>query len=232
MPPYKNIEEKLNYRFKDPQLLQLALTHRSYWNEHQALVSSYNERLEFLGDSVLGLVVAQYLYRNYPQKDEGILSSIRAQLVNASACIEYIQQLKLEEDLLLGKGEVQNKGKGRESILANLFEALMAAIYLDQGLEAATHFFISHFKYHLDRVLSTPLRNCKGEFQDYIQKYFHKTPFYEVMEERGPSHQKEFVIRVRVGDEVWGQGRGSSKKEAQMAAAKEALQKLEEEGKI
>jgi ribonuclease-3 len=225
------IEKKLNITFQNHSLLLLAFVHRSFWNENQEFVSSHNERLEFLGDSVLGLLIADYLYRQHPELDEGILSKLRSQLVDAPACAQYIQHLGISEYLLLGKGEQMNKGKGRDSILADLFEAIVGALYLDQGLEAARTFFFSHFKDDVDRLIASPQRNWKAELQDWAQKNFQETPRYEVMEESGPAHQRIFRVAVWVQSEKKGEGTGSSKKEAQTHAAQDALLQIEKKNR-
>ncbi len=225
--PTKAVEKKLQLAFRDPSLLQLAFVHRSFWNENKAHVSDHNERLEFLGDSVLGLIVAGHLFQNHPTVDEGFLSKLRSQLVDAPACAQYILQLDIGEFLLLGKGEKMNRGKGRESIMADLFEALIGALYLDQGFEAARHFFLAHFEENMEKLVASPQRNWKAELQDWTQKNFQQTPLYEVLEEFGPAHKKKFRVAVWVLEEKKGEGLGTSKKEAQFQAAKDALLKIE-----
>ncbi len=222
------IEAKLSLTFHDRSLLQLAFIHRSFWNEHRDQISSHNERLEFLGDSVLGLIIAEYLYNTYPQLDEGDLSSLRAKIVDAPTCALFVQKLDVHSYLLLGKGEKMNAGKGRESILADLLEALIGALFLDQGIEVAKKFYLSHFKEHIDKMVATPPRNWKAELQDYAQKKYQQTPLYEVLEESGPSHQKKFRVSVKIRDVKVGEGEGLSKKEAQTQAAQSALLKLQE----
>lgn len=217
------IEEKLKLSFLNKDLLQLAFVHRSFWNENQALFPHHNERLEFLGDSVLGLIVAHHLYQNYPHLDEGALSTLRSQLVDAPACIHYVRQLEIDKYLLLGKGEQANQGKGRDSILADLFEALMGAIYLDAGFERAEQFFLAHFQTEVNKVISQPQRNWKAELQDYAQKNFQHPPVYEVISEEGPAHSKIFRVIVWIKGEKIGVGMGSSKKEAQANAARDAM---------
>lgn len=220
------IEGKLGYHFRQLDYLTLAFVHRSYWNEHQGLVKDHNERLEFLGDSVLGLVTAEYLYCHLPETPEGVLSDLRSRLVEASSCVVYVQKLGITEYLLLGRGEKMNTGKGRESILADLFEALMGAIYLDGGYEAAKMFFFRHFQKETEKILGNPTHNWKAELQDFAQKKFQKTPVYEVIEESGPSHQKNFRIAVFINEQKVGEGSGGSKKEAQQQAAADALARL------
>ena len=223
------VEAKLSRVFYDKKYLLLAFTHRSFWNEHRERIPDHNERLEFLGDSVLGLLIADYLFTHHPNLDEGSLSTLRSQLVDAPACASYVQKLDIEEFLLLGKGEQMNRGKGRESILADLFEALVGALYLDQGLEGVRTFFFFHFHQDVTRMVAKPHRNWKAELQDYAQKHYQQTPSYVVLDESGPAHKKVFQIAVWVNDKKWGAGEGSSKKEGQTEAAKNAMLNLEKE---
>ncbi len=220
----KDIEKKLSYNFKDPSLLKLAFTHRSYCNEHLELELVHNERLEFLGDSVLGLIVADHLYSSYPEKDEGELSTLRSQLVDASACASYLKQLDIEAYLQLGKGESLNQGKGRQSLLSDLFEALIGAIYLDSGLMSAKRFFFHHFSSVVDQTVIEPQHNWKAELQDYAQKNYQETPIYKLLEESGLDHERLFRMGVFIGEKMVGEGSGFSKKEAQIEAAKNALE--------
>lgn len=224
----ETIERRLNVVFQNRSLLLLAFVHRSFWNENQHLVSGHNERLEFLGDSVLGLLVSEYLFQQHPELDEGDLSKIRSQLVDAPACAQYVHALGIENYLLLGRGEQMNRGKGRESIMADLFEALIGALYLDQDLDAVRSFFLTHFKDEIDKQIAKPHRNWKAEMQDWAQKNYQETPLYQVLDESGPAHQKHFRIGVWVKGEKWGEGVGSSKKEAQTNAAQDALLRIEE----
>jgi len=217
------IEAKIGYTFKDKSLLALAFVHRSFVNEHRELTHQHNERMEFLGDSVLGLMVADYLYRHLPNTPEGDLSYLRSRLVEASSCITYVQILQLEPFLLLGKGEKMNDGRGRDSILSDLFEAIIGAIYLDGGLEPAKTFLFKNFSEEIDAILKTPLRNWKAVLQDFSQKKFQKAPVYQVLSETGPDHSKVFQVSVYINNEIVGSGQGASKKEAQQAAAGNAL---------
>ncbi len=216
------IESKLGYTFKDRQLLALAFVHRSFVNENKE-VGNHNERLEFLGDSILGMLIADYLYRYLPSTDEGELSVLRSRLVEASSCYDYVQKYELGKYLLLGKGEKMNDGRGRESILADLFEAIIGAIYLDGGLEAAKRFLFKNFSYEIDAILKTPIRNYKALLQDHCQKNYQQTPTYKVLSEEGPDHSKIFKICVVVNNQEIGYGQGASKKEAQQEAAGDAL---------
>lgn len=222
----EEIEYKINYFFKNKELIFLAFIHSSFWNENRDSIESCNERLEFLGDSVLGLIVAEFLYSRFPHVSEGKLSDLRAAIVDAQACAQFAKKLQLEQYLLLGKGEQMNGGKGRESIVADLFEALIGAIYLDSGFTSARDFFFRNFHKEVEGIISTPARNWKAELQEYVQKRYAEPPIYEVLREWGPPHQKNFHIAVFVNKEKKGEGAGGSKKLAQQQAACDALSKL------
>lgn len=222
-----DIEERLHYTFKDKRLLVLAFVHRSYFNEHRDVLEQHNERLEFLGDSVLGLVISEYLYKHLPAEPEGSLSHLRSHMVEAKNCAEMLAKLQVAEFVLLGKGERMNDGRGRETILADLFEALIGAIYLDGGISAAKDFFFRHFSHQLDEHLKKPLRNWKAELQDYSQKKYQKPPTYKILKESGPDHSKVFHVTACIDEKDVGEGIGASKKEAEQAAAEDALKKLE-----
>lgn len=220
------IEERIHYTFSDRKLLMLAFVHRSFFNEHRDLVFEHNERLEFLGDSVLGLIVSEHLYSKLPKEAEGQLSLLRSQIVEASSCAQMLQKLSVSEFILLGKGESMNDGRGRETILSDLFEALIGAIYLDGGFIEAKRFFFTHFEKDLQLRLETPSRNWKAELQDYSQKKYQKPPVYKVLKESGPDHSKMFHVGACIDERDVGQGVGSSKKEAAQEAARDALAKL------
>lgn len=219
------IETKLNYKFNDRKYLALAFVHRSFVNENRE-VKENNERLEFLGDSILGLMIAEYLYRYLPNTPEGELSFLRSRLVEASSCVQYLHKLSVEEFILLGKGEQRNGGRGRESILSDLFEAIIGAVYLDGGLEAAKRFLFRNFSTEIQDILKTPLRNWKALLQDWCQKKYQQTPVYKVISESGPDHRKSFRISVLVNNQEVGFGSGPSKKVAQQAAAEDSITKL------
>ena len=223
-----NIENKINYSFKDKHLLILAFVHRSFINENRLITANHNERLEFLGDSILGFLIAQYLYESLPSTPEGELSSLRSRLVEAIACTQYVNQMQIEEYLFLGKGERRNNGRGRESILADLFEAIIGAIYLDGGYSAAKNFLFNNFSSEIEKIIKKPLKNWKALLQDYTQKKYHHTPEYQVISESGPDHSKIFLISVNIADKELGRGEGVSKKEAQQAAAENAFNSVEE----
>ncbi len=224
------VEAKLGYTFQDRSYLALAFVHRSYVNESRN-IRTHNERLEFLGDSVLGLLIADYLYRYLPSTPEGELSYLRSRLVEASSCAHFLQKLDVEQYILLGKGERMNDGRGRDSITADLFEAIIGAIFLDGGLEAAKAFIFKNFSEDIAGILKTPLSNWKALLQDYCQRHYQKTPVYRIVEESGPDHSKVFKVGAIINGEEMGVGEGSSKKEAQQSAAEAALLRLESEDK-
>jgi len=220
------IERCIGYTFASKKLLAQAFVHRSYFNEQREGVEEHNERLEFLGDAVFGVLVSDYLYQNLPSHAEGQLSHTRSYVVEAASCARYVQKLGLAEFVLLGKGERMNEGRGRETILADLFEALIGAIYLDGGLAAAKTFFFTNFQEEMTLALKEPLRNWKAELQDYSQKKFQKPPIYKVLQEMGPDHGKVFCVGIYLNDIESGKGTGSSKKQAEQAAAAEAALRL------
>ncbi len=221
------IQKKISYTFLNPNLLILAFIHRSYAHEHRETIKENNERLEFLGDAVLNLVVSEFLYANLPKEDEGMLSKFRSKIVEAPSCEQYLLNLKLESFVMLGKGEKENV-LGRPSIYAQVFESLLGAVFLDGGFEKAKIFLMHHFEKHFLKVLSMPLRNFKAELQDFTQKKWGQVPIYQVLKEVGPEHQKSFHIVVLVQNKEVGSGSGKSKKEAEQNAACDALNKLEE----
>lgn len=228
-PQVTEIEAKIGYHFTKPELLTLAFIHPSYWNEHREEVPGHNERLEFLGDSVLGFMVAEYLYQQLPETPEGILSDLRAQIVEAVSCALYVKKLDVGSYILLGRGEKMNIGKGRETIFADFFEALIGAIYLDSGYKRAKEFFFHNFTEEIKQIMTTPSHNWKAELQEYAQKTFQVTPEYRVVAESGPSHEKMFHVAVFIGEKEMGEGEGSSKKEAQARAAQHAMRKIRED---
>jgi ribonuclease-3 len=219
------IEEKLGFVFSNKEILVQAFIHRSIVNEFREKALQHNERLEFLGDSVLGLVIADYLYHRLPAHPEGLLSQLRSRLVDATSCAQYLQKLVLAEHILLGKGEVMTEGRTKPSILADVFEALLGAIYLDGGLTTVKSFLLCHFEPEFEAAIGSPPRNYKAELQDLSQKQFQKTPVYKVVQESGPDHAKMFHVMVLVGDKEMGIGIGASKKEAEQRAAFDAISK-------
>lgn len=219
------VEGKLEYRFSDFSQLILAFTHRSFVNENRRVAEEHNERLEFLGDAILGFLISDFLYTHFPKEDEGRLSEQKARLVDATACITYMQKLDISSYVLMGKGEQTNEGKARDSILADVFEALIGAIYLDGGLEKTKDFFFRHFHQEVHQLLERPIENWKAELQDLVQKLYHVQPEYVLTREEGPDHSKIFYIVVRVDGREIGEGSGCTKKMAQQAAAQNALTK-------
>ena len=217
-----SIEEVLGYWFTDKERLREALTHKSYSSESS--FSKHNERLEFLGDSVLGLVVSCYLFKRYPAEDEGYLSKIKSALVSRPSLAKWAAAMGLGEHLLLGVGENLTGGKMRASILSNALEALIGAIYMDGGLAPAEKFITAWLSTQTAELLET---DHKSALQERIQKRHKTPPEYEVMDTQGPEHDKIFTIRVRIGKKVLGMGYGRNKKEAEQSAAECALEYLE-----
>jgi len=212
--------------FKNPDLLARALTHRSYLNEHPELPNEDNERLEFLGDAVLDFVVAQWLYRRFPDLAEGRLTSIRAALVRTGKLGEFANQLALGDHLRMGKGESESGGRARQSLLADAFEALIGALYLDQGLRAVQQLLNPLLKSEIERILAEQTdRDGKSMLQEATQAKWNITPHYRTINESGPDHAKWFTVAVYMGKEELGRGEGSSKQLAAQAAAADALKK-------
>ena len=221
----KDLEAAIGYRFHNISLLQNALTHSSFANEryHNSLMS--NERLEFLGDSVLGMVVADYLYRNFPDRPEGELTRMRADMVCERALAEVANRLALGQHLMLGHGEERFGGRNRDSILADAVESVIAASYIDGGMEAAVGFIR---KFILCDVPAERLRNAdyKTALQELVQQKKNQSLSYVLVGEYGPDHDKKFIVEVSLNDEVVGCGSGSSKKRAEQEAARAAIIKL------
>lgn len=216
----QELEKKINYEFKDKSLLTTALTHSSYANEKGGVL--YNERLEFLGDSVLGIITAEYLFTNHKDFPEGELTKVRAALVCEKALYSFAKEIDLGEYLLLGKGEMRTGGKNRPSILADAFEALIAAIYLDGGMEQAKK-FVLHFIIGAQEQAIEINTDYKTKLQEIIQKNPEERIEYAVLGETGPDHDKRFIVAVKLNSNVIGKGEGRSKKKAEQLAAKEAL---------
>lgn len=227
--PYQDwAREKLGFEFKEIQLLITALTHRSYVNEHKKSVSEHNERLEFLGDAVLELVVTDYLFHNYTEQ-EGILTSWRAALVRTESIGEAGSLLGYEPLVRMSRGEKQGGERARQQILANAFEAVTGAIYLERGYKDAAEFIHKHIISKLDTILeSGSWRDAKSHLQEVSQRIDGMTPQYRVINEEGPDHDKVFTLGVYVGDKLMGQGIGPSKQVAQQQAAQAALDKYSE----
>lgn len=222
---FKTFEEGLGITFNDGELLRQAFTHRSYLNEHRGEVSTHNERLEFLGDAVLELIVTHFLYNQFPDKPEGDLTAYRAALVNAVTLSEVAGKIGMNEYLLLSKGEAKDTGRARGILLANAIEALIGAIYLDQGYEAAKQFIEKNLFPKMDEIITKKLwRDPKSTLQEKVQELEGATPHYSVVRETGPDHDKQFIVGVYMKDNLLAQGAGKSKQEAEQDAARNALE--------
>ena len=221
---FSKFEEKIGVNFKDKNLLRQAFTHRSYLNENPSLALEQNERLEFLGDAVLELAITEYLYKEYPKKTEGEMTALRAALVNAVALSEVANNLNIGDFLLLSKGEAKSLGKARQYILANAFEALIGAIYLNGGYEETFDFLEKNLFGKIEEVIEKKLWiDAKRLFQEKAQELESVTPAYKVLAESGPDHEKVFTMGVFLGDELITDGYGASKQEAEQDAARKAL---------
>ncbi len=220
----KELEENLGYHFRDPKLLAHAMTHSSYANEHRASGVTSNERLEFLGDSVLGMVVAEYLFHEHPDMPEGELTRARAALVCEDSLYEVALALDLGRHLRLGRGEDAGGGRDRPSILADATEATLAAVYLDGGLDAVRR-IIGDFILNKEREKSVD-RDYKTSLQELVQRSPGQSVTYRLVNELGPDHARVFVMEASVDGEVVGRGRGRTKKEAEQLSARAALEKL------
>ncbi len=223
---FKKLEKKIGVEFEDKNLLIQAFCHRSYLNENPDFSLGQNERLEFLGDAVLELVVTNYLYSRYPEKSEGELTTWRAALVNTKELASIAESLGFHDYLLLSKGESREMGKARMCILADTFEALTGAIYLDRGYSVAQSFVEKFLVSDLPRIIKLGLfRDPKSHLQEVVQEEVGVTPVYNVLEEAGPDHQRRFTVGAYTNSKLIGQGEGGSKKEAEEEAAKQALEK-------
>lgn len=225
MENLEQLEKNIEVIFKNKDLLLTALTHRSYLNENPKWRLDHNERLEFLGDAVLELIVTEYLYANYPNP-EGELTSWRAALVNAIILSEITKKFDLNSFMLLSRGEAKDTGRARQYILANAIEALIGAIYLDQGYEVAKRFIDKFIIVELPAILKQgAYKDYKSSFQEEAQDKAGITPTYEVIREWGPDHAKQFHVGVYLNGDLAGEGIGPSKQDAQQEAAKDALEK-------
>lgn len=222
----KQLEDELDFTFTDKDRLREALTHRSYLNEHPDWKLAHNERLEFLGDAVLELVVTDHLYHNYPLP-EGELTNLRAAIVRGEMLAKIAEELELGNYLYMSRGERKDTGKARQYILANAVEALIGALYLDQGYEAAAKLIQKYIISKLPEVMAAGLHiDTKSRFQELAQEKFRVTPRYEVLSESGLDHARKFVVGAFLRENKLGEGEGSSKQEAQQNAARAALAAL------
>lgn len=219
------LQKKLGVKFKNIDLLEQALVHRSYINENPDFHLDHNERLEFLGDAVLELVVTEYLYNNYPNP-EGELTTWRAALVNAKMLSDIAGRLEIDSHLLLSKGETKGTGRARQYILADAFEAVIGAIYLDRGYKISAKFIEKEILRELPQILKQKLyQDPKSYFQEKVQEQFGVTPSYKVLKESGPDHAKNFTVGAYIDKNLIAEGEGASKQEAQVQAAEHALKK-------
>ena len=228
----RELEGRLGYRFQDIARLEKALTHKSFTYELSSLPSdpsdrAANEVLEFLGDAVLNLAISHLLLQKFPEAHEGALSQKRAHLVKQASLSSLSRRLNLEEHLLLGKGELQNGGRRKASILANTYEAVIGAVYLDSGFERVLEMVHDHFRIHLQLDgKAFAFDDCKSLLQEFTQRTHNLSPEYQVLEEHGPDHDKRFKISVVIGGEAKGTGWGKNKKDAEQEAARVALETL------
>ncbi len=225
MIDFQDFEKKMNVYFKDKALLKQAFVHRSYINENPSTGLAHNERLEFLGDAVLELVVTDYLYRKYPSYTEGELTSVRSALVNAIIISEIASNIGMNDFLLLSKGEAKDKGKARQYILANTYEAFVGAVFLDAGYVSAEEFIKKSLLPKTDEIVKNKLwRDAKSLVQEKAQEFYNLTPSYKVLSESGPDHDKHFTVGILFGGELMAQGKGKSKQEAEQSAALNIIQ--------
>ncbi len=216
--------KELKKSFKDKSLMNLALTHRSWVNEHKGERSS-NERLEFLGDAILEFIASSEIYNQFPDKEEGYLTVLRANLVNTVALAEVARKLELGPELFLSKGEEDGGGRSNTSLLADTVEAIIGAIFIDRGIGSAEEFIKDTLLSEVAKKASEPLKDAKSQLQELVQSKGLPAPKYQVVEETGPDHSKKFVIEVIVKGESWGKGEGKSKGSAEQEAARQVLAK-------
>ncbi|OGG62098.1 ribonuclease III [Candidatus Kaiserbacteria bacterium RIFCSPLOWO2_02_FULL_54_13] len=226
MPDFNTFAEKLGFPFNNLNLLIEALTHRSYLNEHRDYAGSHNERLEFLGDAVLELATTDFLFKKFPAKPEGELTAYRAALVNTVSLAESAQLLGISDYLLLSRGEAKDTGRARDVILADAFEAIIGAIYLDSGYASAEAFIAKNLYNKIDDVIAKrSYQDAKSRFQEVAQEKRGITPNYETLSEVGPDHDKRFTVAVFIGASEIARGTGQSKQEAEQSAAQAGLDK-------
>ncbi len=219
------LEKILGVEFKNKEFLLSAMTHRSYLNEHKEANQDHNERLEFLGDAVLELVITDFLFTKYPDKPEGELTAVRAALVNTNSLAEASTKLGLNDFLLLSKGEAKDTGRARVYILANSFESVIGAMYMDQGYEVARDFIGRQLFAQTDKIVEKRLwQDAKSRFQEMAQEHAGVTPNYETLSQVGPDHDRIFTVGVFLGDKKIAEGNGRAKQEAEQAAAEKAIE--------
>ena len=221
----KELEKKLGYTFNNIKLLELAMSHTSYANETRGKES--NERIEYLGDAVLELISSEYIYKTYPKLPEGEMTKLRAHYVCETALYEYAKKLELNKYWKLGKGEEETGGRTRKTIVSDIFESFLGAIYLDQGIDKARKFFLENVIPHIKNHEVDFFDDYKSKLQEYVQTD-KKSLEYEIIKETGPSHNKEFTSIVKIDGIIYGTGTSHSKKSAEQEAAKDALEKARE----
>ncbi len=223
------LERAIGYSFTKPELILEALTHKSYYYENRGRSRAHNERLEFLGDSVLGLSVASYLFRHGVFMSEAMMSKVKSYVVKGSVISEVARGISIGDYLLIGKGELETGGREKSSILTNAMEAVIGAVYVDGGPEAAKLLVLRLFKDRLEKVISSgQFHDYKTEFQEVVQERLGITPEYQVIHQEGLEHSKVFTVEVIVGQDVYGRGTGRSKKKAEQEAARKALLQLDD----
>ncbi len=223
---YRVFQEKLNIAFHNEGLLQQAFIHRSYINEHKGTGLDHNERLEFLGDAVLELVITDFLYKKFPEEKEGVLTAYRSSLVRTESISAAARQMGMNELLMLSKGESRDLGKARDYILANTFESFVGAVYLDQGYEIAQKVIADALFENIDIVIKEgSWKDAKSYVQEMAQEHYSVTPNYELVSAQGPDHNKEFIMAIYFGEKKIAEGKGNSKQKAQQDAAQKALEK-------
>ncbi|HEY4534093.1 MAG TPA: ribonuclease III [Fusobacterium sp.] len=221
-----DLEHNINYYFNDKNLLKNALIHRSFGNEHKNYKNINNERLELLGDAVLGLVVAEYLYQKYPEEKEGVLAKIKSMAVSEPVLSSVSRKLHIGDYLLLSKGEIVTGGRDRNSILGDVFEAILGAIYLDSGFFAAKEYVLFHLKEIIDHIDDfEEILDFKTILQEYCQKRFKEIPKYTLLGEEGPDHRKLFEMQVQIQDKI-ARAKGNNKKIAEQKAAKKLCKEM------
>jgi ribonuclease-3 len=221
------LERTLQISFRDFVLLQQALVHRSYLNENPDFELRSNERLEFLGDSILSAVIAEKLYTDYPGLAEGDMTKLRSALVRGETLARMAQQLNLADYLYLGRGEESGGGRVKQSILADALEAVIGAVFMDQGFNVCRDLILRLYEGELEKAISASLTaDFKSRFQEVAQSKYHEIPEYRVISAEGPDHAREFIVEVLIGGRVMGKGSGSSKREAEQGAAQAALDSL------
>lgn len=230
MQDISHTETALNLSFSDKTLLRRALTHRSYLNENPDYPLEDNERLEFLGDAILDFITGEYLYHRFPEVAEGRLTNLRSALVRTESLAQFAAELNLGDFMYLGRGEEDSGGRSRPAILCDAFEALIGALYLDQGIGASREFACKFIEPALQEILASHAeKDPKSRLQEVAQSHYQLTPTYRTVKEQGPDHAKEFTVEAIIGNKTYGAGTGYSKQNAAQAAAQEALEFLQKE---